>query len=67
MIWKKVEILRFEDFLISAKKSCFPFFFMRRLGKLSIFGSQMGLHMKLIAKKELILLFQMTPSRILCD
>ena len=27
----------------------------------------MGLRMKLIAKKELILLFQVTPSRILCD
>ena len=41
--------------------------FMRRLGKLVHFSGRMGLRMKLIAKKELILLFQMTPSRILCD
>ena len=41
--------------------------FMKRLSKLMHFGGRMGLRMKLIAKKELILLFQMTPSRILCD
>ena len=41
--------------------------FMKRLRKLIHFGGRMGLRMKLIAKKELILLFQMTPSRILCD
>ena len=26
IVWKKVEIWRFKDFLSSAKKSCFPFF-----------------------------------------
>ena len=42
-------------------------FLMKRLGKLVSFWGQMVLRMKLIAKKDLILLFQMTPSRILCD
>ena len=41
--------------------------FMRRLRKLVHFWGRTRLRMKLIAKKELILLFQMTPSRILCD
>ena len=41
--------------------------FMRRLGKLVHFGGRAGLRMKIIAKKELNLLFQMTPSRILYD
>ena len=50
----------------------FPFF-MRSFGKLACFLGQMTLRMKSIAKKELILLFQMqmqmqmTPSRILHD
>ena len=41
--------------------------FMSRLGKLVHFSGRMRLRMKLIAKKELILLFQKTLSRILCD
>merc|ERR1712074_55006 len=41
--------------------------FMKRLGKLIHFGGRTRLRMKLIAKKELIPLFQITPSRILCD
>ena len=43
----------------------FSFFLMKRLRKLVCFLGQMGLSMKLIAKKELIFLFQMAPSRIL--
>ena len=51
----------------SCREKHISFCFMSRLGKLMHFGGRMGLSMKLIAKKELILLFQMTPSRILCD
>ena len=45
----------------------FSIFLVSGLRKLINFGGQMTLRMKLIAKKELNLLFQMTPSRILCD
>ena len=38
LIWKKVEIRRFEDFLSSAKKKLFSLFFMGRLRKLISFG-----------------------------
>ena len=42
-------------------------FLMRRLRKLMLFSGRTSLRMKLTAKKELIFLFQMAPSRILCD
>ena len=51
----------------SREEKLFSLFLMKRLGKLISFWGQMVLRMKLIAKKDLILLFQMTPSRILCD
>ena len=62
-VWKKVkEYLRlFETY----GGNRFSLFLIRRLGKLVSFGGRMSLRMKLIAKKELIFLFQMAPSRIL--
>ena len=64
-IWKKVEeYLRLFETCGGIWFSLFPVSF---LGKLMLFSGRMGLRMKLTAKKELILLFQMTPSRILCD
>ena len=42
-------------------------FLMKLLRKLMLFSGQMGLRMKLTAKKELIFLFQMAPSRYLCN
>ena len=65
MIWKKVEeyLRLFETY----GGNRFSPFLMGSLGKLVCVSGRMTLRMKLIAKKELILLFQMTPSRILCD
>ena len=65
MIWKKVEeyLRLFETY----GGNGFSPFLMSGLRKLISFWARMVLRMKLIAKKELILLFQMTPSRILCD
>ena len=65
VIWKKVEeyLRLFETY----GGIGFSLFLMRRLGKLACSSGRMGLRMKLRDKKELILLFQMTPSRILCD
>ena len=65
IVWKKVEeyLRLFETY----GGNRFSPFLMSRLRKLVSFWAQMVLRMKLIAKKELILLFQMTPSRILCD
>ena len=61
---RDLKIRRLFDF---REEKLFSLFFMGRLGKLINFGSQMRLRMKLKAMKELILLFQMTPGRILCD
>ena len=65
IIWKKVEeyLRLFETY----GGNRFSLSLMRSLGKLIIFWARMVLRMKLIAKKELNLLFQMTPSRILCN
>ena len=65
LIWKKVEeyLRLFETY----DRNQFSLFLMRRLRKLVSFGGRMTLRMKLIAKKELIFLFQMAPSRILWD
>ena len=65
VVWKKVEeyLRLFETY----GGNRFSLFFMGRLRKLSFFSGRMILRMKLIAKKELIFLFQMTPSRILWD
>ena len=65
IIWKKVEeyLRLFETY----GGIGFSLFLMGSLRKLICFSGRMTLRMKLIAKKELILLFQMTPSRILCD
>ena len=65
LIWKKVEeyLWLFETY----GGNRFSLFLMRRLGKLVSFWARMTLRMKLIAQKELIFLFQMAPSRILCD
>ena len=65
IIWKKVEeyLRLFETY---GRNRC-SLFLRSGLRKLSNFEGQMGLRMKLIAKKELIPLFQMTPSRILCN
>ena len=56
------KIRRLFDF---REEKLFSLFLMKRLGKLISFWGQMVLRMKLIAKKELNLPFQMTPSRIL--
>ena len=65
MVWKKVEeYLRLFE---TCGGIWFSLFTSSLLGKLVLFSGQTSLHMKLTAKKELILLFQMTPSRILCD
>ena len=63
--WKKVEeyLRLFETY----GGIGFSLFLMGSLRKLMCFSGRMTLRMKLIAKKELILFFQMTPSRILCD
>ena len=45
----------------------FSLFLMSGLGKLVLFSGRMALRMKLTAKKELIILFQMALSRILWD
>ena len=65
IVWKKVEeyLRLFETY----GGIGFSLFLMGSLRKLICFSGRMTLRMKLIAKKELILLFQMTPSRILCD
>ena len=55
------------DLFESCRVCWISLFLMKRLSKLVSFGGWMVLRMKLIAKKELNLLFQMTPSRILCD
>ena len=65
LIWKKVEeYLRLFETCGEIQISLFPLSLLR---KLVLFSGRMGLRMKLTAKKELNLLFQMTPSRILCD
>ena len=63
VVWKIVEeyLRLFETY----SGNRFSLFLIMRLGKLISFGGRMTLRMKLIAKKELIFLFQMTPSRIL--
>ena len=65
IIWKKVEeyLWLFETY----GGNRFSLSLMGSLRKLMCFSGRMTLRMKLIAKKELNLLFQMTPSRILCD
>ena len=65
IVWKKVEehLRLFETY----GGNQFSLSLMGSLRKLIIFWARMVLHMKLIAKKELILLFQMTPSKILCN
>ena len=65
LIWKKVEeyLRLFESY----GGNRFSLFLMSGLGKLVLFSGRMGLRMKFIAKKELIFLFQMAPSRILWD
>ena len=65
VVWKKVkEYLRlFETY----GGIGFSLFLMGSLGKLSRFSGRTILRMKFIAKKELIFLFQMAPSRILWD
>ena len=65
LIWKKVEdyLRLFETY----GGNRFSLFLMSDLGKLAIFWGRMPLRMKLIAQKELIFLFQMTPNRILWD
>ena len=67
LIWKKVEDSKIRRLFEFREEKWFSVFLLSGLGKLVNFGSQMGLRMKLIAMKELILLFQMAPSRILCD
>ena len=65
IIWKKVEeYLRLFETCGEIQISVFPVGLLR---KLMLFSGRMRLRMKLTAKKELNLLFQMTPSRILCD
>ena len=51
----------------SCREIQFSFFLVSGLGKLVFFSGRTSLRMKFIAKKKLNLLFQMTPSRILCD
>ena len=65
VVWKKVEeyLRLFESY----GGNRFSLFLMSGLGKLVLFSGRMGLRMKFIAKKELIFLFQMAPSRILWD
>ena len=57
-----LKIRRFEDFLSSVKKNGFLFFLWVVWGSWSVLGAEWA-----YAKKELIFLFQMVPSRILCD
>ena len=65
VIRKKVkEYLRLFETCGGIWFSLFP---VRLLRKLMLLLGRMRLRMKLTAKKELILLFQMTLSRILCD
>ena len=65
LIWKKVEeyLRLFETY----GGNRFSLFLMSGLRKLISFWGRMVPSMKLIAQKELIILFQMAPSRILCD
>ena len=42
IVWKKVEIWRFEDFLISAKKKCFPFWAAAPKGSMTYAFTHMG-------------------------
>ena len=67
IIWKKVEDSKIRRLFEFREEKWFSVFLLSGLGKLVNFLSQMRLRMKLIAMKELILLFQMAPSRILCD
>ena len=62
-IWKKVEeyLRLFETY----GGILFSLFLLGRLRKLACFSGRIILRMKLIAKKELIFLFLMPPSRIL--
>ena len=65
IVWKKVEehLRLFE----TCGGIWFSLFLVSFFRKLVLFLGQTSLRMKSIAKKQLILLFQMTPSRILCD
>ena len=65
IIWKKIEeyLRLFETY----GGNRFSLLLMSGLRKLISFWRRMGPSMKLIAQKELIILFQMAPSRILCD
>ena len=65
LVWKKVEeyLRLFETY----GGNWFSLFLISGLGKLVSFWGRMVPSMEWIAQKELIILFQMAPSRILCD
>ena len=65
--WKKSKRQSPFGLYESCRKIQFSLALVSGLGKLVCFLGRMGLRMKLIAKKELILLFQMALSCILCD